>query len=284
MKKYPECFGIYEPGEICDGGASEEPCTQRKECSAFGAYLLRVSKEPEVYLKELFSKGEAQLATILGDEEWEKLLKTCLRDYEENIKPHQKPKKKRLSPLDGIMFKGNVKPLRTNSSKPKRRFQRLEAVGIKHEQLWELTKFFFAELFKHIPEQRWQCESRAARVGQIYIVDKWGSFGYLSLYCRQEKGKDIALLSVCPKPGKMILNFQTLFTKDEILDMIAKDERSLIKFSSRKNLVSTLYNVEMIDAKKRISSILGEALGKLAFDHIKPIPIIRGTSRRNNIK
>lgn len=264
----PRCFGycdITDPE--CIGGEDAIACDRLKPCRVFKLYLDDNGLAAERYLSESFAEGEVVAKPKYTDGQWENFLAGCERKYSRKTTPKAAKKRRRaLTSTEKVRALlgegGNVKPLRTTSAKPVRRYQRRENVARMHERLWELTEHFYVGLLDAtglILSDR----KAAAVPGRLYFSNKWTTAGYVSLYIRTRTRHDRLVVAVYPKPTVAGLMIHLPFTEAEVKKALRKVDRRKFKFAVRHPKSPQVQSV-IVEIGLAKGAILAEAVAKLA--------------------
>jgi hypothetical protein len=269
----PTCFGYFDAGDPeCTGGERSidgQECERLGDCRVFKFYLADHSLGADKYLVERFVGGEAVAVTRCNDEQWENLLAGCRRAYGRKKDPGRPKKRKRRRALTStekvralLGEQGLVKPLRSTTAKPVRRYQRVERVARLHERLWELTEHFFVKLLDE--SSLVLSDRRAAAVpGHLYFVNRWTTAGYVSLYVRSSTRHDKLVATVIPKPAAAALMVHCPFTEAELEAELGPELAKKLKFAERRK-TSPQVKAVIAGVGREAAALLAGAIARLA--------------------
>ncbi len=240
----PECFSEYRRlNNVCDGDKkscdSDErrPCAIKDECKNFRDYLKNTSLELDTFLMEV---DEGYVAK--GD------MKDFL-DFCNKLKKKAKVDKRKFGP--------------SKSAKVASKISLVKKSRKSEEFLLNIINFFTESLIRKLKGREYAVAGSVIVPGQLYVSNKIKKSGYITYYCKQSHGKDVAIVCLRLRKAFKVVDAYLKCDSVDWLHGVSKSNARILKATESKY---KNYKIEIKGLKKYGLGVLAEAISELVGD------------------
>jgi len=237
-KELPPCVGFYEKGAAeCEGnarGTSESeraPCGWRVGCASFSAYLTQVGKVQADFI-DIFEDpvldaegqpsfngdGNPVTRSIGRAKQGNKAFFRFCESLGARASPDPEPPAEAgelvVRPPSTKLKRRTATKNPQIDPKLKRRRRRppYKAVAARRARMTELFAAFADGIYEHLdPGRRPASKAEPARTGQVYVRDYADKWGYVGLYCRTPRSRDVPVALARMRPRSETLSVELPF-------------------------------------------------------------------------
>jgi hypothetical protein len=300
IDRLPGCVAQYDPEDgVCNGSEDDpKPCAWRDMCGAFQKFLEQRGEDREEYL-DLHEDEDGQNYSMAAATTNDEFAEFCTEQadvygVENGIPTKEPPEEGEPAPEEGepapeegepapeegepapeVQKPKKPKTKKTKKSKkskknPGERKHKSQRTKERQGKLMELFEHFMCALYDHFPADRRTSPQQIPSAGQFFAIDRRGS-GYISVYCKSGKGKDVPVAMLRPKPRTMTMDIEMPLDVDA---MAGISKSTSVKFGDVAVIADGRFKTILKGFDKEKLALLAETIGKFAKDGVITLPEI----------
>ncbi len=198
------CIGDYDVGDAtCVGEAADElPCSWKERCEALQRHLKATGKDIEEYVAARAVPGDGEEVVVAepvnGAKAFAKFCDRLIRIEEKRkakaTKKALKKRKKKGTKRDKLYDKRRDGPTTKAKAAAKRALRK--RAHDRRQALMAMFDGFKSALAEQMPSLDFATAGQVVSPGQLFIVDRIETSGYMSVYCQSSQGWNAPLISL----------------------------------------------------------------------------------------